>query len=270
MGFKENLLKRIKVNDLVKRAGETIGAPGSKLKVDKKAMEELLAMALFKHHKERDMDLYLRPLDNKIYQILVLDNELPLFESDLSDVLLRRNPTLKEMISVRNAIKILNDKDVVKFRRSDSLGFLQRDLLQSLDLSFSAADIESIFNEAVAALEEKRVEEVIQAIVLFAEILDYVPSPLLFRTKGRHIWGRVEADISGKTLFGPMVIYTPDTNGLVFWPEPLDSLDPGAVERLNQVDDGESALWRKDNAVFELLRDKVLDQKVMASLSQVS
>lgn len=263
MGFKENLLKRITINDLVRTVDRTLGAGESGRKINKKAMKQLLEMSTFELHREREMDLYLRPLNDGTYQILVLDNELPLFETTLADVLLRRNPTLKEMISVRNAIKILSDKDVVKSRRTDSLAFVQQDLLGSLDLTFGGADLAVILEEAAAALENSREEEVVQAVVLFAEILGYVPAPSLFQIKGHRIWGRVSADTPDRTFFGPMVIYNPGTNQLVLWPEPVASLDPEWVAGLNQG--GEGPAWIKGKAVFEFLRDKALDQGAMAS-----
>ncbi len=265
MGFKENLLKRITINDLVRTVDRTLGPVAGGLKINKKAMKQLLDMSNFELHRERDMDLYLRPLNDGTYQILVLDNELPLFETTLADVLLRRNPTLKEMISVRNAIKILSDKDVVKSRRTGSLVFLQQDLLASLDLTFDGADLAGIFEEAVSALENAREEEVVQSVVLFAEILGYVPAPSLFQIKEHRIWGSVSADTSDRTFFGPMVIYNPGTNQLVLWSEPVASLDPGWVARLKQGGEEQRPAWSKGKAVFGLLRDKALDQKTMVS-----
>ncbi|MBI9091223.1 MAG: hypothetical protein JEZ12_18575 [Desulfobacterium sp.] len=265
MGFKENLLKRITINDLVRTVDRTLGTVASGLKINKKAMKQLFDMSTFALHREREMDLYHRPLNDGTYQILVLDNELPLFETTLADVLLRRNPTLKEMINVRNAIKILSDKDVVKSRRTDSLVFLQQDLLSSLDLTFDDADLAGIFEAAVSALENANEEEVVQSVVLFAEILGYVAAPSLFQIKEHRIWGSVSADTAARTFFGPMVIYNPGTHQLVLWPEPVASLDPEWVVGLKQGGEGQRPAWIKGKAVFAFLRDKALDQGTMAS-----
>jgi hypothetical protein len=270
MGFKENLLKRITINDLVSTVDRTLGSVASGLKINKKAMKQLFDMSTFELHREREMDLYLRPLSDGTYQILVLDNELPLFETTLADVLLRRNPTLKEMISVRNAIKILSDKDVVKSRRTDSLVFLQQDLLGSLDLAFDGADLAGMVEEGVAALENSREEEVVQAVVLFAEILGYVLAPSLFQIKEHRIWGSVSADTSGRPFFGPMVIYNPESNRLVLWPDPVASLDPEWILGLKQGGDGQQPAWIKGKAVFGFLRDKALDQGTVVSLLTTS
>ncbi len=255
MGFRENLLKRITINGLVRTINRTIGTAESGTKVDKKSMKALLEMSSFVVHRERDMDLYMRPLRDNIHQILVLDNELPLFETTLGDVLLRRDPTLKEMLNLRNALKILNDKDVVKYRRNASLDFLHRDLLRDLDLTFSHADLDAIFDEAVKALRDRDRDAIVESIVLFAEILGYVPAPPAFGIRQHRVWGKSDAGTSGRALFGPMVIYNPDSHRLVLWDKSVDQLDPGAVEALFMEKDAQPTQWKQGPAVFEFLRD---------------
>ena len=267
MGFKENLLKRITINDLVQVVGKTIGTANSGAKVDKKAMKQLLDMSLFDHQSEREMDLYLKPLAAEgAFQILVLDNELPLYETTLTDVLLRKNPTLKEMLNVGNAIKILNDKDVVKFRRAESLAFVQQNLLGSLDLTFDHADLTAIFKEAVVALKTHQVDGVIQGIILFCEILGYMPAPLAFQIKGNRVWGKMTTDNLGKSLLGPTVLYAPEDNQLVLWPHPIDRLDPQAVEQLSGTIEALEPPWIKEVDVLAFLRDKALEQGTMADM----
>lgn len=266
MGFRDNLLKRITINGLVLTIDRTIGTAESGTKVDKKAMKELLGMSTFVVHRERDMDLYVRPLTDKTHQILVLDNELPLFETSLEDVLLRRNPTLKEMINLRNALKILNDKDVVKFRRKASLDFLHRDLLKNLDLTFSDEDLESIFNRAVKALADRDRDSIVESIVIFAEILGYVSAPPAFEIRQHRVWGKPGPDISGKAFFGPMVIYNPDTHRLVLWVEPVDTLDPVAAERLFMEKNEQPSQWIHGPAVFVFLRDRARAQGFVAPI----
>lgn len=264
MGFRENLLKRITINDLVKTVDVTIGTAQSGAKVDKKSMKKLLDMSTFDLHKDRDMDLYTRPLEGETHQILVLDNELPLFETSLEDVLLRRNPTVKEMISIRNAIKILNDKDVVKFRRNQTLDFIHKDLLKDLDLTFAHQDIESMFKQAVQALSNGDIGEVMESICLFAEILGYVPAPPLFEIKKHKVWGKSVKDKSGKTLFGPMVIYNQDSNRLVLWPESFEKLDPGRVETLFEQGNVKTSRGKEGAEVFNFLMEKTLAQGIVA------
>lgn len=266
MGFRENLLKRITINDLVQTVDTTVGSAQSGAKVDKKSMKKLLDMSTFDLHKDRDMDLYTRPLDDKIFQILVLDNELPLFETSFEDVLLRRNPTVKEMINIRNAIKILNDKDVVKFRRKESLDFIHKDLLKDLDLNFSHQDIESIFKEAVQALSNGETDAIKESIALFAEILGYVPAPNSFEIRKHHVLGKLGLNASGKTLFGPMVIYNRDLNRLILWPESVEKLDPGRVDSLFREKNTQAHHGIEGPEVFKFLMDKALAQGVVAPM----
>lgn len=266
MEFRKNLLKRITINDLVQTVDATIGTAQSGAKVDRQSMKKLLEMSNFELHKDRDMEIYTRPLDDKNQQIVVLDNELPLFETTFEDVLLRRNPTVKEMISIRNAIKILNDKDVVKFRRNQTLDFIHNDLLKDIDLTFSSQDIESMFEEAVNALSNGNIEEVIESICLFTEILGYAPAPSLFRIKQHRVWGKTIKDKSGNILFGPVVIYNQDSNRLVLWPESFKDLDPGRVKALSEEKDAKTSQEIEGDEVFKFLKDKALAQGFVAPL----
>ncbi len=266
MGFRENLLKRITVNDLVRTVNATIGTAESGTKVDKKSMKTLLGMTCFVLHRERDMDLYIRPHKGTIQQILVLDNELPLFETTLGDVLLRRNPTLKEMISVRNALKILNDKDVVKYRRRESLDFLHRDLLKDLDLNFTDGDLDVMCSKAVKALADRDRDGIVESIVLFAEILGYVPAPRTFEIRQHRVWAKPGPRMPDKPFFGPMVIYNPDSHRLFLWSEPVDQLDPAAVEALFMERNDQPSQWIQGPGVFEFLKDKARAQGTVAPI----
>jgi hypothetical protein len=177
------------------------------------------------------------------------------------------------MINIRNSIKILNDKDVVKFRRNQTLAFIHNDLLKDLNLAFSHQDIESMFNDAVKALSSGDTDAVIESIRLFAEILGYVPAPPLFEIKQHKVWGKSIKDNednrdnknkSGKTLFGPMVIYNKDSNRLVLWSKPFKNLDPGMVETLFEEINGKTSRGIEGADVFKFLMDKTLAQGVVA------
>jgi hypothetical protein len=77
-------------------------------------------------------------------RILVLDNDLTIYHTTVEDVVLRKSPTVKEMVSIRNAIKILNDKDVVISKKEASLKTIRDICIDQLDLHYTAADIDGI------------------------------------------------------------------------------------------------------------------------------
>ena len=49
---------------------------------------------------------------------------------------MRKSPTIKEMISIRNAFKIINDKDVKISTKDESLKTIQKECIDLIDLSF--------------------------------------------------------------------------------------------------------------------------------------
>ena len=60
MSFKENLLKKIKIDRISKVVFASIGTPDSGKKIDKEKMRELLEMSPYKFRHERDLDLYIK------------------------------------------------------------------------------------------------------------------------------------------------------------------------------------------------------------------
>ena len=75
-----------------------------------------------------DLDLFVDPEDASI---LVLDNELPIYKTTIEDVLIRKSPYTKEMLNIRNIIKILKDSDVKISRKEASVKRVQK---KSVDL----------------------------------------------------------------------------------------------------------------------------------------
>ncbi|MCK4468205.1 MAG: hypothetical protein KAU60_07620, partial [Desulfobacterales bacterium] len=76
MSFKENLLKKIRIDKMTKIVLNSIGPPDSGRKVDKQTMRSLLAMGSYQLIQERDLDLYILQENGDLKRILVLDNGL--------------------------------------------------------------------------------------------------------------------------------------------------------------------------------------------------
>ena len=126
MSFKENLLKKIEINKLSRKVLQTLGPADSGLKIDKEAMRNLLETGPYQYRKERDLDLYIEQPDDGESIILVLDNELPIYKTTIEDVLIRKSPYTKEMLNIRNIIKILKDSDVKISRKEASVEIVQK------------------------------------------------------------------------------------------------------------------------------------------------
>ena len=260
MSFKENLLKKIRIDALAQKVISSWGPPGSGMRIDKDAMRELLDMSMFTHQKKRDLDLYVADSEDEHKKILVLDNELPIYFTTIEDVALRKSPYIKEMVSIRNAIKILKDSDVKISIKDASVKAVQKECIDSLDLSYNEADIEEIANEGTASLENKYDEGIIESLALFAELLGYRPPPKAFKIRHCEIVGAMTEKEAGEVLYGPIVIFSRIDNSLKLIEAPVSSFDKEKSNYVRQVAAGNEKADIEGQDVFQYLKDAVLKQ----------
>ena len=152
-------------------------------------MRSLLEMSPYQYQKQRDLDLYIQKDDGEPSRILVLDNELPIYETTVEDVLIRKSPYTKEMLSIKNVIKILNDSDVKLSRKEASLESVQKECIDSLDLTYNPSDIEAIAKEGTESLENNDFDGILECLSLFAELLGYQTPPRAFRIRHHESFG---------------------------------------------------------------------------------
>lgn len=234
MSFKNNLLRKIEIENLSTTIIHSIGAPDSGIKIDRSAMNRLLDMTDFEARQERDLALFVRSTVDGKEEILVFDNELALYQTTISDVILRKSPTLKEMISIRNAIKILNDKDVVLTKRSDTVMRIKNELLDALDLSYNADDVAEIVSDGADSLEKAYGDGVAECLLLLAEILGYQRAPKPLALKHYLIFGDMDQTKTAKMRFGPMVVYSRIHNTLRWIDRQIELSDKGQVAECRQ------------------------------------
>ncbi len=262
MSFKENLLKKIKIDKLAAQVIASIGPPDSTRKVDKDKMRRLLEMGSYTYRRERDLDLYLQDVETERGKILVLDNDLAIYDTVVEDVALRKSPTIKEMISIRNAIKILNDSDVVVSKKAESVKTIQKECIDLLDLTFDKTDLDEIARDGSASLEREYADGVIEALDLFAEILVYVDAPKAFRISHHKIIGALSKKASGEVEFGPMVLYGIIHNAIRLIEQRIGSFDKGKIEYIQNVASGKEAPTTEGAEVFQYLKKIALQQLV--------
>ena len=263
MAFKENLLRKIEIDRLVKRILPMIGSVDSGKRIDKAVLGKLMAFFPWTRRQERDLELYLESATEDKTRILVLDNDLTIYNTNLEDVVLRKSPTVKEMVSIRNAIKILNDKDVVLCKKEASLEAIKKICIDELDLDFSESDITAIAAEGTASLENGYDEGVQECLMLLAELLEMEPAPKAFALKHHDIYGKVGQKPGGETALGPLVMYSRIHDTLTCLEGPLGSRDKERFDRLKEVAAGESDAAASGAAVFDLMKNKVLDDRSM-------
>ena len=262
MSFKENLLTKLRIDNLAHKVLASIGPVESGSKVDKEAMRSLLEMSPYQHQKERDLDLYVVGVDQEQKKIFVLDNELPIYQTTIDDVVMRKSPLIKEMVKIGNIIKILKDTDVKLSRKDESVKTIQKECIEQLDLSFNTADIDEIAKDGQASLERDYPDGVIECLELFAELLDYKPAPKAFQL-GRHkILGALTAKSGGEILYGPMIIYSLIHGTLKLIEEQISSFDKTKMELVQQVAAGKQKAAVEGSDVFEYLKNTVSKKKI--------
>ena len=260
MSFKENLLTKIKINQLATKVIDSIGPVESGSKADKDAMRRLLEMSPYQYHKSRDLDLYLENIDQDRQIIFVLDNELPIYKTTIDDVTMRKSPLISEMVKIRNIIKILKDSDVKLSRKEESVKAIQKECIDQLDLSFNESDIDEISKDGQASLERDYPDGVIECLELFAELLEYEQAPKAFKL-GRHkIFGHLTTKAGGEVSYGPMIIYSLIHGTLKLIDEQISSFDKTKIELIQQVTAGKQKAAAEGPAVFDYLKNAVLSK----------
>jgi hypothetical protein len=255
VSFKENLLKKIQIEQLAENVRLSLKKQVNGSRVDKTSMKRLLEIASYRYERQRDLDLYVKENPAGAMRILVLDNELAIYATAVEDVVLRKSPTIKEMINIRNAIKILNDADVVVCKKADSVAAVQKECIDTLDLSLNRSDLEAIAADGRIALEIDDSEGVRESLSLFHKLLNFSPPPRHFSVGPLEIAGKLTARENGEVLFGPAVIYRPADNNLKYIEETISSQDRQRSDFMLQVAAGKVKATGEGPAVFQYLKD---------------
>jgi hypothetical protein len=258
MSYKDNLLKKIEINRLVHSILGMIGPVDSGKRIDTAVLNQLMAFFPWTRTQERDLTLFLETDEPGKTRILVMDNDLTIYHTTVQDVALRKSPTVKEMVSIKNAIKILKDNDVVVSKKDVSLATIQNVCLDELDLDYTPADIDDIAQEGKASLENGYAEGVQESLMLFADLLQLDPAPRAFAMQHHDIYGKKQTSSSGVMTFGPLVMYSLAHNSLTCLEDVLSSRDKGRFDRLKAASAGEANEAASGPAVFDLMKSKVL------------
>lgn len=260
MGFKENLLKKIEIDRLATQVIASCGPPSARNPIDKEAMRRLLEMSPYTYQQERDLDLYVKPIEGELKMILVLDNELPIFRSTINDVVVRRNPRTLEMWRISTIRHILDDSDIKVSVRGKSAETVWKDTIAQLVLTYTDADIERLAIEGMAWLEGKVANEVERTLTMFAELLGYSKPARYFKLDYTVCYGVPGTGPEKDVTFGPMALYSPSDNRLVWIDERVSRHDLQQMKFLQAVASGESSVSVTGDAVFRKLKTNVLER----------
>ena len=214
MSFKEDLKAKIKLDRLLRKLVSTIREPPGRRRVDKVRMQELLDITDLEHKKFRDLHLYIRPLEGEIMEVLVFDNELPIYHTTLTDVALRKSPRWQEMFSIGNIKKIMNDQDVIVSKGKDSLKRLHADALALLDLAYTRDDLVPLLEDARQGLERESLEKIQEPFDLFLELLDFQSVSLGVAEQDLQIFARPMLNAGVVPSFEHLLLFSEETLSL--------------------------------------------------------
>ena len=260
MTFKENLLRKIELERLAYQVIASCGTGQSHRPLDKEAMRSLLDFSPYRHRHERDLDLYVKPAGEKPGMVLVLDNELPIFQSTVEDVVTRRSPRTLEMWKISTIRKILVDSDIKMSTRAESVETILGDALAHLDLTFTDKDIEDMAREGMAWLAGKDRGNVEKSLALFAAVLEYRKPQKYFGLDNTISYGVSATGQDNDFIFGPLVLYRPGDNILLWIDQSFTSSDREQIKFLRSIAAGKRSVQITGDAVFEKLQANVLEQ----------
>jgi len=180
-----------------------------------------------------------------------------MYLTTIADVALRRSPTIKEMISVRNAFRILNDTDVLVKKGPETLETIQKACIDLLDLRYEKADLIAIAEDGTASLKNAYEDGVIESLDLFGELLAFQYPPSELAMGHFYIIGLSTEKTNKGIFFGPMVLYGKIHNDLKFIDESIPVTDKGKIEWIHQVAKGRAPASVEGPDVFQVLMQSV-------------
>jgi hypothetical protein len=191
MAFKEALRKKMTLDRLARQVELALPAVRKDYQaIDKDLVRRFLAQTPYEPLRLRDLELYRHRGDGRAEEVLVLDNELPLYRNvSPEEVAMRRSPEVSEMLSFKNVKKIMSDRDILVARGAKAIACIHEETVAGLDLRFTAEDIADIVRGGASALEAGRAAELAGEIELLFELLGYQE---MERLEGQRLYGRLE------------------------------------------------------------------------------
>jgi hypothetical protein len=260
MSFKENLKAKIKLDRLLQKLVSTIREPPGRWWLDKALTQELLDMTDLEHMKVRDLHLYVRPLEGDIMEVLVFDNELPIYHTTVADVALRKSPHWKQMFSIRNIKKIMNDQDVIISKGKESFKRLRAHAMALVDLTYTRDDLTLLLEDARQALDQKSITQIQESFDLFFELLDFQPVSLGVLEQDLQIFARLKLIGSAVPEFENLILFDEKTLSLGLMKgafSPQSDLDLAWVVQYAR---GEKIADLQGIDVFEFLAELALEK----------
>jgi hypothetical protein len=253
MSLKENLQKKMKIKRITKKIAFTLRETPGQRRLNKEAMRDLLNLSDFEQIKARDLTLYVRALEGENKEVLVFDNELPIYHSTVADVAMRKTPQWKEMLSVRNVIKVLNDKDVVVSRGKESLHRVYENALAQIDLSYSKEDLDRLFRDAQRSLNQRSLAGIQESLEMFVELLGFQPVSMDVQEPQIQSFARLKLDDEEAPLYEDLIYLNEHNIEVHLLKGDFAPKSDWDLARFLQCVHGEASTDAKDEEVFAYL-----------------
>ncbi len=260
MSFKENIKTKIKLDRLLQKLVSTIREPPGRWWLNKDLTRKLFDMTDFEYRKVGSLHLYIRPLEGEIMEIVVFDNELPMYRTTVADVAMRKSPNWQEMFSIRNIRKIMNDHDVIISKGKASLKRLHANALAQLDLTYTRDDIAMLLEDVRRALEQKSLAQIQESFDLFFGLLDFEPVFLGVPEMGFQIFARPMVNGGVAPGLENLILFDEESLSLGLKKGPFSQQTGSDVGWLMQYARGEKTADLQGMDVFEFLAELALDE----------
>lgn len=267
MSLRENLRKKIRIKQLTQKIASTMKEVSGQRKVDKEAVSELLKLTDFELVKARDQLLYVRPFKNDLKEVLVFDNELPIYHSTIDDVAMRKTPHWKEMFNVRNIIKVLDDKDVVVSKGRESLQRVSAVALDRLDFSYTGEDLERMLRDAQRSLQRSSAADILESLALFSELLGFETVVTALEEPSIQLFGKLKMADEKAPLYEDLVIYDQHKQDVLLLKGDFSSRGDWDLARLLRCVHGEVPPDAEGEGVFAYLVKLALQMQNQSSHS---
>jgi hypothetical protein len=188
-------------------------------------------------------------------EVLVFDNELPIYHTTVYDVALRKSPEWKEMFSIKNIKKIMNDQDVIVTKGKESLKRIHANALALLDLSYTRDDLALLVEDARRGLGEKSLEQIQESFDLFFELLDFQPVSLGILEHDLQVFARRKMNGGTATTFENILFFNEENFALGLKKGTLSPQSDLDLAWVMQYARGEETADLKGVEVFEFLAE---------------
>ena len=164
------------------------------------------------------------------------------------------------MWNFRTVRNILVDSDIKMSTTKKSVETVLGDALAKLDLAYTDTDIEELAREGMAWLAGGAAGNVEKSLALFGALLGYEKPPKYFGLDNTVSYGVSASGLDSDVVFGPLVLYRPVNNTLVWIDQSFSKSDRVQMEFLRSVATGQASVPVTGDEVFQKLQANVLEK----------